>query len=298
MILDYKKARLIYNPTAGRELAKKNLAEILDSLEKSGYEASAYATKGKGDATREARRATERGYDLVVAAGGDGTLYEVINGLSEQSYIPKLGILPMGTSNDFARSIGIPKSLEGALEVIKNGTTRKIDIGKMNSRYFINIAGGGVLTELTYEAPSKLKTALGQLAYYIKGIEKLPSLRPYSLTFEVDGKNKKEKALIFLVANSNTVGGFENLAPNARMDDGLFDVFILKSCNLMELARVMTLLTKGEHIKDPKVIHFQTDNLIVRAEEDVLINLDGELGGTAPSHFQMLKQHIEIIVNK
>lgn len=296
-MLNYKKARLIYNPTAGRELVKKNLADILNSLEKAGYEASAHATTGKGDATRQARLASERGFDLVVAAGGDGTLYEVINGLAEQEYMPKLGILPMGTSNDFARSIGIPKNIEKALEVITNDKTKKIDVGKMNNRYFINIAGGGVLTELTYEAPSKLKTALGQLAYYIKGIEKLPSLRPYQLTFEVNGKVRKEKALIFLVANSNTVGGFENLAPGASINDGLFDVFILKSCNLMELARVMTLLTRGEHVKDPKVIHFQTDHLKVNAEEDVLINLDGELGGTSPCEFQLLKQHIEIIVN-
>lgn len=295
--MEIKRARLIYNPSAGREIVKKNLAMILEHLEKAGYETSTFATKGKGDATREARRACEKKYDLVVAAGGDGTLYEVINGLSERAFRPKLAVLPMGTSNDFAHSIGVPKDLKGALDVIDKGITKKIDIGKMNRKYFINIAGGGVLTELTYEVPSKLKTTIGQLAYYIKGIEKVPFMKPFALTYEVNGIKKEEETLIFLVTNSNTVGGFDKLAPNAKIDDGLFDVFIVKKCNLRELARVMALLLKGEHIHDPNVIHFQTDHVRFDVKEDVLINLDGELGGTSPCDFVMLKEHIEMIVN-
>jgi diacylglycerol kinase (ATP) len=294
----YKRARLIYNPTSGRELAKKNLADILIALEKAGYEASTYATKGKGDATKEAKEASKKGFDLIVAAGGDGTIYEIINGLAQQEKRPKLAILPLGTTNDFARAIGVPKNLTKALELISENKTKKVDVGKMNHRYFINIAGGGALTELTYETPIALKTALGQLAYYIKGIEKLPSLRPFTLTIEANGKKWNEEVLLFLVANSNSVGGFERLAPGARIDDGLFDVFVLKKCNIADLARVMTLLMRGEHIHDTKVLHFQTDKLNVSTPDEILINLDGELGGTTPCEFELLKNHIEIIVGK
>lgn len=293
-----KRARLIYNPSAGREMVKKNLAFILEEIEKSGYETSTFATKGKGDATREAKRACEDGFDLIVAAGGDGTLYEVINGMAEVETRSKLAILPFGTSNDFARSMGIPKTLEGSLEIIKQNNSKMVDVGRMNNKYFINIAGGGALTELTYEVPSKLKTAIGQLAYYIKGIEKIPNFKPFKLNYTKDGKEFDEEAMLFLVSNSKTMGGYDKLAPNATVDDGKLDVLILKKCNLIELARVLGLLLVGEHIKDPKVIHFQTDKIEFNLEENVIINLDGEVGGISPCEFEVLPKHIEIIVSE
>ncbi|MDR4200793.1 YegS/Rv2252/BmrU family lipid kinase, partial [Bacillus altitudinis] len=132
-----------------------------------------------GDATQAAENAAQRDFDLIVAAGGDGTINEVVNGLAPLEKRPKLGIIPVGTTNDFARALGIPR--EGVLkatDAIIDGVAKPLDIGKVNGHYFINIAGGGRLTELTYEVPSKLKTMLGQLAYYLKGMEMLPSIRP------------------------------------------------------------------------------------------------------------------------
>ena len=169
-----KRARIIYNPTSGREIFKKHLPDVLAKLENAGYETSCHATTGPGDATEAARIAVKRKYDIVIAAGGDGTFNEVVNGLAEQEYRPKLGLIPVGTTNDFARALHIPRDILAATDVIVNGQTIPIDIGRMNDKYFVNIAGGGRITELTYEVPIKLKTMLGQLAYYIKGIEMLP----------------------------------------------------------------------------------------------------------------------------
>lgn len=137
-----KRARIIYNPTSGRELFKKHLPQVLQKLENAGYETSAHATTGEGDAIRAAKIAVERRYDIVVAAGGDGTLNEVVNGLAEQEYRPKLGVIPMGTTNDFARALQIPRDIEKAVDIIVKGDTLPVDIGRMNDRYFINIAGG------------------------------------------------------------------------------------------------------------------------------------------------------------
>ncbi|WP_240189933.1 diacylglycerol kinase [Bacillus sp. P14.5] len=224
-----KRARIIYNPTSGRELFKKHLPEVLIKLEQAGYEASCHATICEGDATEAARTAVERKYDLVVAAGGDGTLNEVVNGLAEQDYRPRLGIVPMGTTNDFARALNIPRDIGAAVDVIIKGDTIPVDIGRMNSnRYFINIAGGGRLTELTYEVPSKLKTVLGQLAYYLKGVEMLPSIKATDLTIEYDGKLFEGEAMLFLIGLTNSVGGFEKLAPDASINDGMFSLLILK----------------------------------------------------------------------
>jgi len=298
MVTRAKRARLIYNPTSGREEMKRRLHEVLQRLERGGLETSTHATIGEGDATLAAAEAVERGFDLIIAAGGDGTLYEVINGMAEKENRPPLAILPVGTTNDFARAMNIPRNLDAACELIVRQHTRTIDLGKFNDKYFINIAGGGSMTELTYEVPSKLKTMLGQLAYYMKGLEKLPRLRPIEITIRSEEKMLNEEVMLFLIANSNSVGGFERLAPSASLNDGLFDVLILKKCNLAEFIRLVTLALRGEHMNDPSVIYFQSRHLEITSDDHVQINLDGELGGTLPSTFSVLPSHLEIVVDR
>jgi diacylglycerol kinase (ATP) len=293
-----KRARLIYNPTSGREEMKRRLPEILQHLERGGIETSTHATIGEGDATMAAAEAIERGFDIIIAAGGDGTIYEVINGMAEKEYRPQLGIIPLGTTNDFARALNIPRSWEGAVDVILQQHAQYIDVGKMDQRYFINIAGGGSMTELTYEVPSKLKTMIGQMAYYMKGLEKLPRLRPIELYIRTDDKEYHEEVMLFLISNSNSVGGFEKLAPDASLNDGLFDVLILKKCNLAEFIRVVSLALRGEHLGDPNIIHFQTKTIQVTSPDYVQINLDGEFGGTLPCIFTNLPCHVQIFVDE
>ncbi|QWU16934.1 diacylglycerol kinase [Paenibacillus sophorae] len=290
-----KTARLIYNPTSGREEMRRRLADILDRLDQGGIEATTHATTGEGDATAAAADAVNRGYDLIIAAGGDGTLNEVVNGMAEKPNLPPLGVLPLGTTNDFARAMGIPKHWEESCDLIIQQQSRLIDLGKANDRYFINIAGGGTLTELTYEVPSRLKTMMGQLAYYLKGIEKMASLSPTELVIRASGQELiHDEFMLFLIANTNSVGGFEKLAPDARIDDGLFDVIALKKCNLAELIRLVTLALRGEHLQDKKVVYFRTNEMEVTSPGHVQLNLDGELGGTLPGHFRILPQHLRI----
>lgn len=291
-----KKARIIYNPTSGRETFRKHLADVLEILENAGYETSCHATTGEGDAKREARRAVERKFDLVVAAGGDGTLHEVVNGLAEQEYRPTLGVIPVGTTNDFARALHIPRDIEKAAKIIAKGETIPVDVGRMNDKYFINIAGGGKLTELTYEVPIKLKTLLGQLAYYIKGIEMLPSIHASELRIEYDGKVFEGEAMLFLLALTNSVGGFEKLAPDASLNDGLFTLLILKKTNLADFIRIASLALRGEHIHDPKVIYEKVKFVKVQSKEKVQLNLDGEYGGLLPAEFENLGRHLNICV--
>ncbi|GLY12274.1 diacylglycerol kinase [Pseudobacillus badius] len=291
-----KRARIIYNPTSGRELFKKHLPEVLQKLEEAGYETSAHATTSSGDATRAAEIAVERRFDVVIAAGGDGTLNEVVNGLAGKDYRPKFGVIPMGTTNDFARALQIPRDIDGAVDVITAGKTIPVDIGRMNDKYFINIAGGGRLTELTYEVPSKLKTMIGQLAYYLKGIEMLPSIKASEVTIEYDGKLFEGEVMLFLIGLTNSVGGFEKLAPDSSVNDGLFSLLILKKTNLAEFIRIATLALRGEHLNDPHVIYTKANRIKVHAPEKVLLNLDGEPGGTLPADFENLYRHLEVFV--
>ncbi|KXG08320.1 Diacylglycerol kinase [Anoxybacillus sp. P3H1B] len=297
-----KRARIIYNPTSGRELFRKHLPDVLIRLEEAGYETSCHATTGAGDATEAAKQAVERRFDLVIAAGGDGTIHEVVNGIANQDYRPQLGIIPVGTTNDFARAIGVPRSIEGACDVIINGEAVPIDIGSViieeKMRYFINIAGGGRLTELTYEVPSKLKTMLGQLAYYLKGIEMLPSIRAAEARIEYDGKVYEGEIMLFLVSLTNSVGGFEKLAPDSSLNDGMFDLIILKKTNLAEFIRVVTMASRGEHINDPHLIYTKANRIKVTTPNHMQLNLDGEYGGMLPGEFVNLYRHLEVFVPK
>jgi len=294
-----KKARLIYNPTSGREEMRRLLPNILDRLDLAGIETSCHATTGDGDATREAAESVQRGYDIIIAAGGDGTLNEVVNGMAGYDDLPPLGIFPLGTTNDFARAMKIPKRWEDFCDLIIENKTRPIDIGKVNGRHFINIAGGGSLTELTYEVPSRLKTMIGQLAYYMKGIEKMINLSPTELVIRAEGIGEVEgEFMMFLIANSNSVGGFERLAPDARIDDGLLDVIAVKKCNLAEFIRLVTMALRGDHFNDPRIMYFKTERMEVTSPGHVLLNLDGELGGELPGVFEILPRHLQIFAHE
>ncbi len=295
-VLRMKRARIIYNPTSGREMFRRHLADVLEKMEKAGYETSCHATTGEGDAIEAAKKAVERKYDIVVAAGGDGTINEVVNGLAEQDYRPKLGIIPTGTTNDFARALHIPRDVDKATDIIVNGDTIPIDIGRMNDVYFINIAGGGRLTELTYEVPSKLKTMLGQLAYYLKGIEMLPSIKPSEVTIEYDGKLYEGEIMMFLIGLTNSIGGFEKIAPDASLNDGMFSLIILKKTNLAEFIRLATLALRGEHIHEPQIIYTKANRVKVHSKGEMQLNIDGELGGMAPAEFENLYRHLQVFV--
>ena len=292
-----KRARIIYNPTSGREAFKKHLPEVLEKLEIAGYEASCHATTGAGDATRAAIDAVERKFDIIIAVGGDGTLNEVVSGVSQCEHRPKIGLIPMGTTNDFARAVHIPRNIEKAMDIIIKGDTIPVDVGLVNDdKYFINIAAGGRITELTYEVPSKMKTMLGQLAYYLKAVEMIPSIKATPMKIQIDDEQFDGKAMMFLCALTNSVGGFEKLAPDASINDGLFTVIILKECSIADFIRLVSLALRGEHLKDERVIYRKASRVVVESSETVHLNLDGEFGGDAPATFQNLKQHIEVFV--
>lgn len=293
-----KKVRIIYNPTAGREIFKKELPTVLERCEKAGFETSAHATIGAGDAVLAAQSAAGNKFDLIIVAGGDGTINEVVHGLANLEYRPKVGVIPAGTTNDFARALSIPLKIQDALGVILDNHSIHLDIGRVNDQHFINIAGGGDLTELTYEVPSRMKAIIGQLAYYMKGIEMLPSLKPVNTRIEYDGKVFEGEIMLFLIANTNSVAGFEKLAPDALINDGYFDLLILKKTNLGEFLRIATAALRGNHLEDDQIIYTQAKRIEVTPDNHMQLNLDGEYGGLFPGVIENLQEHIEFFVPK
>lgn len=291
--------RLIYNPSAGKETFRTKLPDVLQILEESGLEASCHATRGAGDAREAAEFAAESGFDYVVACGGDGTVHEVVNGLARSRARPPLGIIPAGTSNDLARALGIPFQIEQAARLIAGRRTMPLDLGRIgDGRYFVNIAACGRLTEITYEAPSKMKTLVGQLAYYVKGLERLPGLRAIPLQVRAGGFEYDDRAMLCLIMNSRSVGGFENVAPRASVNDGQLDVLIVKPTNLGDMIRLVAAAMRGEHLLDERVIYFHAREIHVSSRDQADLNIDGERGGRLPYTVKVMPSHLSVLVRE
>ncbi|MGT2828139.1 diacylglycerol kinase family lipid kinase [Streptococcus hillyeri] len=303
MVKQRKRARLIYNPTSGQEIMKKNVAEVLNILEGFGYETSAFQTTAeKNSAMDEATRAGLMGFDLVIAAGGDGTINEVVNGIAPLENRPAMAIIPTGTTNDFARALKIPRGnpIEAAKMIGKNQTIA-MDVGRAyGERYFINIAAAGSLSELTYSVPSQLKTMFGYLAYLAKGVELLPQIRNVPVKITHDGGVFEGEVSMIFAAITNSVGGFEQIAPDAKLDDGNFTLILVKTANLMEILHLTRLvLDGGKHITDKRVEYIKTSYIKIEPQSTkrMMINLDGEYGGDAPITLENLKNHITFFAN-
>ncbi|HFI0795394.1 TPA: diacylglycerol kinase family lipid kinase [Streptococcus suis] len=306
-----KRARLIYNPTSGQEIMKKNVAEVLDILEGFGYETSAFqTTAAKDSAKNEAKRAAEAGFDLVIAAGGDGTINEVVNGIAPLEKRPRMAIIPTGTTNDYARALKVPRGnpIEAAKLIGKNQTIL-MDIGLAKNQkngfyqehYFINIAAAGTLTELTYSVPSQLKTMFGYLAYVVKGAELLPQVQFTPVKVTHDGGVFEGSISMIFVALTNSIGGFEQIVPDAKLDDGNFTLLMVKTGNLFEIIQLIgQVLDGGKHIDSELIEYIKTKKLTIEqlnTENRLLLNLDGEFGGDAPVELYNLQNHIEFFAD-
>ena len=299
-----KKARLIYNPTSGQEIIKKNIAEVLDVLEDVGYETSAYQTTPEPfSAQREAERAARAGFDLVIAAGGDGTINEVVNGVAGLDVRPKLAFIPTGTTNDYARALKIPMGDPvAAARIIEKNQTIQMDIGRAyGSKYFINIAAAGTLTELTYSVPSEVKTRLGYLAYVAEGAKMLPRSKSRKVRIEHDHGVFEGKISLVFAALTNSIGGFEKLAPDTKLDDGNFTLILVKTAKLFDmLSLIIQAINGGQHVTDANVEYLKTSQLkleVLDKKAPFMLNLDGEYGGDTPVELEVLHNHLEFFAN-
>ncbi|WP_261130952.1 diacylglycerol kinase family protein [Bacillus sp. Marseille-Q3570] len=291
-----KKAMIIVNPSSGKEEAEKNKSKVEDLLRKKGYDVIIKLTEKELDAMEFARTSCLEAFDIVVSMGGDGTLNETVNGLAGQKHCPNFGIIPMGTVNDFARALNIPLDFDEAVELIEKGETRAVDIGKVNDRYFMNIIAVGAIAEATYQVSPKQKTMLGPVAYMIEGLKTLTSKTAYDIELKHDHGTWKGDALLVLAALTNSVGGFEKIAPDAEVDDGKLKCLVVHDVSLPKFIKIGTELLQGEHIHDDKIEYITTSKLEITSSEKLHSNIDGEEGDPLPLKIEMLPKHLDIYV--
>jgi diacylglycerol kinase (ATP) len=231
-------------------------------------------TYDAGDAAAFAADAADRGVDVVVAVGGDGTLNEVVNGLDGRD--TPLGVVPLGTANDFARQIGVPADADHAMDVVLLKEPLRMDTASLNGRRFVNVSSGGVGAEATAETPTQAKATLGALAYAITGVRKIAGFAPYRGRFWGDDFDLNGEFLLFGVGNGRATGAGTLITPRASVTDGLIDVCVVEAMPRREFGRLLLKFKRGQQIGQPGVHYARVRSLRIETEAPLSVNVDGE----------------------
>jgi YegS/Rv2252/BmrU family lipid kinase len=289
-----KKVKFIYNPYAGDNYIMDKLDEVIDVHQKHGYR----VVPERLDEEHNMAAAMEdihEGYSQILIAGGDGTVDILINYMMERDIKLPIGILPMGTANDYAKYIGIPKDISKALEKMFRLPSMKMDVGKINEKYFINVASTGLLTDVSQKTHSELKNAIGKLAYYIKGLEQIPTFRKIPVKFTSEEKTYDGDMYALLVFNGRTAGNLD-FAYKSKANDGLLDVILIKA-SFKEIVPLLAKMLRGDHLEDPVgLLYFQTKELFIETTDELIVSdIDGERGPDFPLHIQCIQGGIEVL---
>jgi YegS/Rv2252/BmrU family lipid kinase len=283
------KILVILNPAARGERAKA----LRDRIASLSHQVVVRSTGSPGDAGALSARAVAQGYETIVAAGGDGTINEVVNGLAG-SHV-RFGILPVGTMNVFATELGIPQNnLAKAWQVIKDGCVRQVDLPRANQEYFVQLAGIGLDAEVVRQTTPDSKKALGPMSYLLT-LAQVAARQPPTIRIEpVDGAPREGR--FALVGNGRFYGGPFVLFKNARLDDGLLDVLVFQNQSHWDLIRYFQAIVFGNHPALPDVEYFQSRGLRLTSREPVPVEIDGELTGTLPYEFGFSISKLNVLV--
>ena len=291
------KTCVIINPSAGSAPQMEVLERALD-----GQRAIAcWQTAESGDAREMAAQAVEDGFDRVVAAGGDGTINEVVNGIMARGGGVVLGIVPLGTGNDLARTLALPPDPRDALAFVLADRHVALDLIKVftggRTVYGINAAAGGFTGQVNETMTSEMKATWGPLAYLFGALSTLPDLRDYRTRLSLDGEPAHEvDALNIIVANGRSIGGGKRVAPLADPTDGLLDVVVVKEAPPLALAGLAARFVAGEHLGSPHVIYRRVRRAHVVSEPGMWFNVDGDLLAKEPLTFEVVPAALRVAV--
>lgn len=289
---------VIYNPEAGNGRARALLPKIKTYLQQQSLNADILMTERVGHASELVAKADLGDFQGVIASGGDGTLYEVLNGyyLNPMAAKPPLGLIPNGTGNAFMKELKLTQGdWQKAIEIIKNGNTKRLDVGRFESqgetRFFLNMVGMGFVTDVA-EGAIPLKW-MGNAAYTASTLIKLINLKAQKITLQIDDETIERQGVFVEVANSTFTGTTFLMAPKAKLDDGLLDVVLLNDISRLKLLRLFTSIYDGSHINYPEVEYIQAKKVSVTEENPGRLIPDGEVWGKTPVSFECLPGDIE-----
>ena len=273
-----KRLLFIFNPWSGKAHVKDHLFEITDEFAKAGYLVTVYPTQRSRDCYEYLLKCAGE-YDVIVCSGGDGTLNEAVAGMIDNGCDRPMGYIPSGSTNDFASSLLIPKTVSHVVKNIIEGTQYLCDVGSFNGRWFNYVAAFGIFTEVSYATPQQLKNTFGHQAYIIESVKSFASLKSYQLKVQMGDTVIEDKFIYGMVANSKSVGGMKGITgKEIKLDDGLFEVILIKGPkNPVEFQTMFNgFIFQNDN---SMVMHFKCSDISFTSEEQIPWVLDGEFGG-------------------
>ena len=295
-----EKIKIIANPSSGREGAIEIIKKLIAPFASKGTSVLLNFTQKAGDA--RAFAATDDGEDCIISVGGDGTVNEVVSGMYEAKRTTPLAIYPAGTVNDFAESMGMPKDPYDFFSMIVNGKKRAVDIGLCGDSAFINVCAVGVFSEIGYKVPDEAKSAVGRLAYYAEGFrmfrEKDFLKSGFDVHIDCDGEVIDTKAMMVMVSNSNSVGGFSKISPEADVTDGILELAVIEEMTISKLLELFRTIGLGKHIDHDHFIYRHGKKITVEADKSMHVDIDGEKGPRLPQTIEVVPGAIQLITNR
>ncbi len=294
------KVTVILNPYANRWGAQAKMPAVRAALTRAGLTYDLVLTTAPGEATQRALRAAQERVDAVVAAGGDGTISEVVNGLiraADGDVTRPLGILPIGTGNDFGDMLGIPRALDEAAAVIATGAIRQVDAGRVNDHFFDNNCALAMEPMVTIEN-ARMQRLSGNLRYVAALVKGLLKLRAWHMRIRWDDGEHEGPMYLLSVCNSPRTGGVFYMAPGASMDDGLFDFVFAPEMPKWRVLSIVPRLFKGSHLSHPLVTHGRTRRLTVESDPGTPIHADGEIVSESERRieYRVLPRRLRVLV--
>lgn len=305
------RAKFIVNPRSANGSTEKlwsRLGEVIKNNMRAPVDAS--FTSASNHATELAREALREGFEMIVAVGGDGTVNEVVNGFFDSGSPVNpdavLGVISRGTGSDFIKTLGIPKDIDAASRALCGRAVRKCDVGHFVSadrnggqieRYFINIADFGIGGEAVERVNNVTKAFGGFVSFLYGTLKTLLTYKGKRVKVRVDDSYECEKVINnVVVANGQYFGGGMWIAPQARVDDGLFDILIIEDISLLKSLTNIPKLYKGSHIENPNVEYLRGKTVVAESPDVVLLDVEGEHGGRLPAKFDILPATINVKV--
>lgn len=293
---DLTKSLLIVNGKAGQKDVMRSLGMVVPILADAHPNLHILQTSKPSDAKQFCQTHGEEA-DVVYILGGDGTVHECINGIAPLSRQPKIGILPGGTCNDFARSLEIPLNLKAAAAALVNGKELLTDVVSVNEDYFLNFWGIGLITETANNIDGTQKAILGKISYFLSAFRSVQQIDPFSFKLSIDGEEMEDKGVMILVANGKFIGTNELPYPGISVQDGKADVFVLKTTNLSVIKDLLNM--KGSDKWDnteTDLLHFQGSQISLSTDVPMDADTDGEVYSQTPATISVKKNHLRMLV--
>ncbi len=293
-----KKIKLIYNSGAGQSKFKYFLDPIIEKFMDNDIEVSIFRAANNTNLYEFLKDVDKDGYSAIVVAGGDGTVNRVVNVMMKNNIKTPLGVIPAGTSNDFARHLKMPQNFSECIDKLLTFNVQPVDVGKVNDKYFVNICSAGLFTNVSQKVDPNLKNSLGMLSYFITAVNQMVKFKPFEVKIETENDIYIEKVKVMLVFNGSSVGGIDLFCDNSSIQDGLLDMLIIKDCNIADTSLLAGKLFAKNHYTDKNVIYSKEKWIKITKTKGKcdLPDVDGDPGPNFPLEIKCVEGAINMLL--